>query len=86
MLILSVTGDGNEVKERPIRKWPGVNGAKSEGSIDNGVNGREFIIASIWANSVDNSSKVKLVLPAIRFKWNLADLTPASQIPPKFGE
>ena len=80
MLIYSVVGEGKEVKGRPIRKCPGVRAANSEGSDERGVIGREFKIASIWANNVANSSNVKLEFPTILFKWNLAAFTAASQI------
>lgn len=53
------------------------------GNIDNGLELRQ---ASTWDKSVDISSKVSVELPITRFRWNLVDLTPASQKPPKLGE
>ncbi|GBM60564.1 hypothetical protein AVEN_209540-1 [Araneus ventricosus] len=42
--------------------------------------------AQISARIVMNSSRVKFWPPITRFKWNLNDFTPASQIPPKFSD
>ena len=77
--------DGNATNGCPIRKSPGVSERKSFGSDDKTVRGLELRMASICVDSVDISSNVNVWTPITRFKWYLADLTAASQIPPKWG-
>ena len=62
----------------PIKKCAGVIVGKSVGSLHGEVNGREFIMASIWAINVVNSSRGRVVSPVVFRKCRLKYLTAAS--------
>lgn len=78
-------GSGIEFRAVPMRKCPGVSVKTSSGSPCKGVKGREFRQPSTRVRKVMNSSYVKLRVPIIRLRWDLADLTAASHSPPKWG-
>lgn len=69
-----------------MKTCDGVSDTKSLASLESGIIGREFNVASIWAVSVTNSLKVRWTFPAILPKWYLIDFTAASHKPPKWGE
>jgi len=69
----------------PIKKRPGVKQSKSKGSVEAGVSGREFKIASIWQIMVVNSSRVKVCSPITFTIKDFVDLTAASHTPPTLG-
>ena len=81
--MLTFVAWGKAVNESPIRKWPGVRGERSFGSLDNGDRGLEFNQASICVRSVYNSLYVNCALPTTCFIWYFADLTAPPHKPPK---
>ncbi|CAI6377211.1 unnamed protein product [Macrosiphum euphorbiae] len=52
------SGSGESCYGLPIKKRPAVKALKSEGSLDSGVNGREFNTASMRHSNVVVSSNV----------------------------
>ena len=56
---------GMAVSGAPTRKCPGVRAEISSASILRGLSGLEFGRASIWAQSVENSSKVSVASPGL---------------------
>ena len=62
-----------------------VSNGSSGLSAEAGHRGREFNTASICANTVLNSSKVRGCSPTTRLRWDLNDLTPGSHNPPIWG-
>jgi len=77
---------GSARRESPMRKCPGVKTDMSEGSVERGVKGREFNIASIRTKTVFDFSKVSDALPNVLYKCVFNDFTAASHKPPKCGE
>jgi len=69
-----------------MRKCSGVKTDMSEGSMESGVKGREFNIASICTKTVFNSSKVSDALPNVLYKCVFNYFTTASHKPSKCGE
>ncbi|KNC25499.1 hypothetical protein FF38_05179 [Lucilia cuprina] len=61
-------GSANDVNGRPIKKCAGVKGRKSFGSLESGVNGRLFNMASVWQTTVFSSSYVNICFPMARRK------------------
>ena len=78
-------GSGMAFISLKIKKCAGVNALRSFGSFGIGVKGREFKIASNWANNVQSSSNDRVVVPIVRRKWYLTLLTAASHRPPRWG-
>lgn len=64
----------------PIRKFLGVNVRMSENI---SVLEREFIVAPISIQHIPNCSNVSIVVPTVRSRQCLNDLTAASKLPPK---
>lgn len=80
------SGVGKLVNASLIRKWPGVRANRSLGSVDRGVSGREFRMASISMLTVLNSSNVNNFFAITCLRWCLNIFTVDSHSPRKFGE
>lgn len=78
-------GSRTELRDSPIRKLPGVSASKSSVSSLSWQSGREFKTASFYVRTVVDSSKVMDVVPTMRRRWCLVDLTTVSQMPPMCG-
>lgn len=70
----------------PAVKLLGVNTSRSDGSSDIGTIGLELRQASILVNAVLKWFGVNFWSPIVRRRWCLKAFTPASHIPPWWGE